>query len=368
MNENSLIKDIGRSYIVSSMLPAALFITLGVFIYRANIPQLLSTSIISDQFSASLYFLFAGFIMWAGFALYSMVNWTVRFYEGYYVPSWLKEFIVFLCFRWVHRKKTRYIKKVIKANKEKSANWGEIIDQNYDRAWADYSDVELSGPMREEDLLPTRLGNVLRGSEKYPEKYGLTAGIDLWTRLATVLPPNIANTLEEKNNNMLFLLNSSLLSYIMSIFAFWNWGSCKVNQSCSTTLTLIKFIDLRKGLSSCANGLAENEFLILGFVWIFVGYVLYILSIPVAKTMGLLIRSSFDLYRFDLLKQLNYSIPRTLTQEKKIWQKISDFIVTGGNLGVKPLEFKYNLRSELLPSKPLTKSSRSRKSIKKKKA
>ena len=348
MNENSLIRDIGRSYIVSSMLPAALFITLGIFIYRANIPQLLSIPVLSNQYSASLYLLFAATVMWVGFALYSMTNWTVRFYEGYYIPPGVREVIVFLCFKWVHRIKKRHIEKIITANKEKPSDLNKIINETYDRAWSDYSELELSSPLRESDLLPTRLGNVLRASEQYPEKYGLRAGIQLWTRLVVFLPLNLANSLEEKNNNLLFLLNSSLLSYLMGLVAFTNWGVCKIFQSCSSTLFTPTFIKSQGILSSFIKGLSENQFLVLGLIWILIGYALYILSIPVAKTIGLLIRSCYDMYRFDLLKQLNYSIPQTLAQERKIWQKISDFIVTGGRLGTIPMDFEYELRKEFI--------------------
>ena len=361
MNENSLIRDIGRSYIVSSMLPAAFFIALGVFIYRANIPQLLSIPILSDKYSASLYFLFAGLIMWAGFALYSMVNWTVRFYEGYYLLGWMKKVLVFLFFGREYKKKTKYIERVLQAKKNRPVGWEEIIDENYNQAWSDFSDAELSIPLRADDLMPTRLGNVLRASEQYPEKYGLTAGIETWSRLATLLPPNMANALEEKNNNMLFLLNSSLLSYFMGVFAFGTWGICKINQSCSTTLGIVRAFGVKDGLSSYLKGFAENEYLLLGCFWILVGYILYVLSIPVAKTIGLLIRSSFDLYRFDLLKQLNYSIPSTFSQERKAWGKISDFIVTGGSLGTIPLEIEYNLREEYLNEPSQKKKTQSKK-------
>lgn len=367
MNENSLIRDIGRSYIVSSMLPSAFFITLGAFLFRAFIPQLFLTPILPDQFFASLFLLFAACIMWTGFALYSMVNWTVRFYEGYYMPYRLKKIIIYLCFRVAHRNKTLRIRNVQRAIREQQPNWEKVIDDNYLQAWADYSDAELSGPLREADLLPTRLGNVLRASEQYPEKYGITAGINLWTRLVTMLPSELVNSLEEKNNNMLFLLNSSLLSYLLGVFSFVVWGICKLGNSCSTKLDVLSLMGIKEPLSSYSKGLAETDFLVLGCMLMIFGYFLYIFSIPVAKTIGLLIRSSFDLYRFDLLRQLNHSVPRTLSKEQRVWAKLSDFLVTGGSLGVMPLEFKYHLRSELVTENKESKSRRNQVAAKKKK-
>lgn len=223
-------------------------------------------------------------------------------------------------------------------------DWKETVNKYYDRAWADYVDVELSVPIREEDLLPSKLGNVLRASEQYPAKYGLTAGISLWTRLAVLLPQEMANELEEKNNNILFLLNSSMLAYVHCLLAIVIGLSHVGKQPVNTEINPF--------------ALAATFFL--------AGYFLYILSIPVAKTMGLLIRSSFDLYRFDLLKQMNYSIPTSLNQEQDLWLKISDFIVTAGNLGWPPLDFEYNLQSKYLPEGTQTKKI-SRKSSRKKK-
>lgn len=331
MNENSLIRDIGRSYIVSSMLPAAIFIAVGVFFYQDFIFSI--TDAKNDKFSTGLVvFILSALIMWIGFALYSMVNWTVRLYEGYYIHPVFQKLLIFLFYKRAYRRKVKNIQKVLQANKDTSSAGQEIARKYYNQAWADFGDVELTMPLREEDLLPSKLGNVLRASEQYPEKYGITAGINLWTRLAVLLPSEMSNQLEEKNNNILFLLNSSLLSYSHFVIAI---------------IISISHINEKTGDVSMKH-------LVLAIFFFIVGYSLYILTIPVAKTMGLLIRSSFDLYRFDLLKQLNYPIPTSLSQEQRLWWKISDFIVTAGKLGRQPLDFEYNLQSKYLPdTKPL---------------
>ena len=139
-----------------------------------------------------------------------------------------------------------------------------------------------------------------------------------------------------------------MLAYLNGAFALTVWVICRISKACPVVETSVNFGGLNKNFSSCSQGFAENQFLLIGIIWIVLGYGLYILSIPVAKTIGLLIRTSYDLYRFDLFKQLNHPIPKTLSQERKYWAKISDFIVTGGKLGVEPLEFNYSLRPEFL--------------------
>ena len=227
MNESSIIKEIGRSYIVSSLLPAGFFITLGIFIYRSLIPKILITAVPFDHFSISLVILYCTLIMWVGFALYSIVNWTVRIYEGYYLPEGIKKILVTLFHKGVHNRKSKNIRIIQWANKVQPLNWDSYTEKYYDQAVADYADLELTSPIEHKDLLPTKLGNVLRASEQYPLRYGLTAGIQIWTRLVVILPPNISKELEEKNNNMIFLLNSSLLCYLIGAFSFFFWITLK---------------------------------------------------------------------------------------------------------------------------------------------
>lgn len=340
--DTNFIKDIGRSYILSSMLPAALFVMLGGVFYQDFFYSLIveKSELYNNLSIGLIIFILSVLITWIGFTLYSIVNLTVRFYEGYYLFPWLRKLLVFLFYKRMYRKKTKNIRAIMQARNVPSSDWNETVDKYYDLAWAEYGDVELSFPIREEDLLPSKLGNVLRASEQYPHRYGLTAGINLWTRLSILLPPRIAFELEEKNNNMLFLLNSSLLFYIHFLIA------------------------VGAGLSGYSS--EPNKYAAIAIICLFFGYAMYISSVPVAKTIGLLIRSSFDMYRFDLLKQLNYPIPETLSQEKMLWTKISDFIVTAGNLGIKPLEFEYSLRSEFLSEKAETKKVTGKKSSTKK--
>ncbi|MBV6449472.1 MAG: hypothetical protein MHPDNHAH_00182 [Anaerolineales bacterium] len=217
----------------------------------------------------------------------------------------------------------------------------DTIMKYYNRAWMDYSNLVLIGSLREEDLLPTRLGNILRASQQYGENYGLRAGVHLWCHLSAILHQNMASAIEEKNNEILFWLNSSLLSFITGLITFGVWALDRV--------ALMR----QQDISSYASNYCQ-EYLILSLVLVIFGYALYSLSIPAVKNMSILIRSSFDLYRFDLLKQLNIPIPKTLNEEIRIWVKISDFIVTDGNLGKIPLDFRYSLRDELVPQKQKT--------------
>ena len=55
----------------------------------------------------------------------------------------------------------------------------------------------------------------------------------------------------------------------------------------------------------------------------------YFLSVDAATQYGDMIRSCFDLFRLDLLKQLQFKRPILLTEERTRWEKISQLIVYG---------------------------------------
>lgn len=55
----------------------------------------------------------------------------------------------------------------------------------------------------------------------------------------------------------------------------------------------------------------------------------YFLSVDAATHYGDMIRSCFDLFRLDLLKQLQFKRPTLLTEERTRWEKISQLIVYG---------------------------------------
>ena len=86
-------------------------------------------------------------------------------------------------------------------------------------------------------------------------------------------------------------------------------------------------------------------------LFIVAGYIAYRLSIPIVVNFGLLIRTSYDLYRFELLRKLNHPIPKSIQEEKNFWEKISEYMIAGDRLGFQPVEFSYSIRNELLDYK-----------------
>jgi hypothetical protein len=70
-------------------------------------------------------------------------------------------------------------------------------------------------PIERTSVLPTRLGNVIRSFEDYPERqYGMD-GVTLWPRLVAKINKDHATVIEDAKITFDFLLNSAVLSAVL---------------------------------------------------------------------------------------------------------------------------------------------------------
>jgi len=373
--ENSLIKDIGRSYIVSSFIPAALFISVCILIFKEYLtfPTMAESSNDKDLFLGQ-WFIFTIVTVWVAFSLYSISDWTVRLFEGYFFPKPVQVILVFFLREFWYKGATKYIKALneipnIEENILKRAPFME-------KAFLEYANFGRFAPVVSSSLLPTRFGNIIYSSEEYPLDRYKIRGLGMWTRLAQVLPVNFRGQLEEKNNQMIFLLNSSLMSYIIGtvsflvgflrIFFYFTLGFAYLG---ARLLGITKIAsDLNALLQSIAIA-TSIEYLFVGILMLVLGYIFYSFVLPVAEGFGTLVRTAYDLYRFDLLRQLNQEIPSNDEEEGILWHRLSQLFIAGRNYTVKPLQFSYSARNDLLDYTDLDeyKKFQAKKSTKKKK-
>jgi hypothetical protein len=324
-------------------MPAALFVTVGVLIF-GNYFTFLSNLHFLDikDFDSGKWFLFAAFVSWAAFCLYSISDWTIRLYEGYFFPLPIRQLLTDSIRKKWHKKNTTNIKALNLLPREKKY----ILERaNYvDGALLEYANFGNLAPVDERLLLPTKFGNIMRACELYPNDRYEIRGIAVWSRILQVFPKHFKDQLEEKNNQMIFLLNSSLLSYLIGstalLFGLFNLFS-------AVGFGYLHQIDVQKLLSS-TDAISSLNIVTIGFLFIFIGFLLYTVALPVAEGFGALIRTGYDLYRFELLRQLNQPIPANDTEESHTWKKISELFIAGKNLGIEALSIKYNVRNDLL--------------------
>lgn len=152
-------------------------------------------------------------------------------------------------------------------------------------------------PQDEALVLPTAFGNVLRAFEHYPRYMFGIEPITMWFRLIAVVPDPLRTQLETAESGAQFFLNLSVVAM------FWAGGAVYV----AIRMRWPMMVWAAAGLVLLAYGL-------------------YRLACRAAHQWGEVVRSAFDLYRFELLKQLSVKIeqpqPWSLEVERKIWKRV----------------------------------------------
>lgn len=225
-----------------------------------------------------------GFIVWVTFfaiILSSLLNKILRFYEGYWnFPL------------------GRYIQAIGK--KRHQANL-KRLEKELDKYPDRYEKISLLYPLpiQYEQVMPTRLGNIMKNAELYPlDRYNIYSVI-IWPRLYNLLPERFLQTIATARAALDFMLVMSMLSgafailvggYLLIIGATWQLF-----------------------LSSFLGGLL-------------VAWLTYQSALSNAMVYAQQFKATFDLYRNELLKQMHLPLPRTPNDEKILWLEVSLFL------------------------------------------
>lgn len=148
-------------------------------------------------------------------------------------------------------------------------------------------------------VLPTALGNILRACEQHPQVLYNIAPISGWTRIASQIPERYAAQIDDAKLNVTFRLSLmaalSVLGVELAIIAKYVPGHGQLGW-----LVPLLFATV---------------------------YALYRSSLQPALKWGEYLRAAFDLYRFDVLKQLHVEVPKTamsLEQERQLWARVQE--------------------------------------------
>ncbi|MDO9098797.1 MAG: hypothetical protein Q7U60_11845 [Candidatus Methanoperedens sp.] len=160
---------------------------------------------------------------------------------------------------------------------------------------------EIGDDELKKDILPTRLGNIFKSIEIYPEwKYGMN-GVFFWTRIQLVMSEENKNTLDK-------------MRAFLDMFVELTW----IFLVAAITYSIV---------------LAYNENYILAgvslVVFMLCSLVSYGMAIESALNFGLYVRSIFDLYREDLWTKLNNGIFNNISifcTEKEKWNKVFRYL------------------------------------------
>lgn len=167
--------------------------------------------------------------------------------------------------------------------------------------------------------LPTRLGNVIRCFESYPERqYGITA-VTVWPRLVAVLDEASTSSLDQAKSLFDFMIHLALLFAVSAVAAFG--GVILLWQDLSI---LGRFT----GAIICAGYVA-------------VSYACYRGAIGRARAWGSTVKAAFDIHRWTLLESLGFTAkPATAAEERTLWSAVCQQMLFGASPRVRRAEYR----------------------------
>lgn len=315
-----LLSSVSRSLLVSSLVPAIVFVSITLYTVAPGLPRQFLEHLnigTSDSTLASILAIIIPLSFVLGYTL-MIVNWIiVRLYEGYYIK------VPFGKQLEIWRKRTHLNN--FNRLKQHAQDTTKPYDE-YERHWRQYIEAQSGLTFRFPDnvksFLSTRLGNIYRAFEEYPyRRYGMN-GVFFWPRIANVISLDYANKIQELNNAIAFLLNSSLMSFLIGLeIIIWklvgiNWKLLETGGlQWQTVRTAIFF-----------PGDSTSVLIVIVCWGLF--YIFYHAAVSTAATYGQYICTSYDLFRLKFLKSLQLPIPDILggEEEKTLWCSVHEFL------------------------------------------
>lgn len=341
-----IIGKMGSNFIVAAFVPALAFVMLAMLIFEPIFPpgfvdQLTSTFGPLGEKGITLLAL----TVIIGLTLSSLNTFIYKILEGYFLFERLFKT------RQRQRRKARQSRRrleqieteicELEANGQDDSCLEELKAEQYYIA----AELDQRYPPDEEAILPTGFGNIFRAAENYSAmRYGIDA-VRVWPRLIHVMPAEYYEKVEQSNNNLAFLTNCSVLSLTFALLSLMAAGYQLIARQYALKGAgeLLYFLPLDPSRIEVYTQRAIIYMGLSGVAFIF-SWVFYKASFPLANQYGNLIRSAFDLFRFDLLSQLKLKLPEDSVEEYTMWRKVSEFIAVGERLGT--LYFDYQIAAD----------------------
>ncbi|GAB1540024.1 hypothetical protein NUACC21_26930 [Scytonema sp. NUACC21] len=279
---NDVLKEapglLGRRFLMNAFFPSFLFWGLAIAVVLAGQGDFVSVLKEWNQLDSILKALqIIGFFSWILFfsiILSSLFNTILHFYEGYWNFP---------------------LSRLLENNRK---NWYQARLKDLDKP-VNYESIYLYYPPEPEQVMPTRLGNILKNAELYSfYRYEIDAVL-IWPRLYNLFPERFIQTIAEAKGSLDFMLVVSALSGIFGLVT-------------GVYLVVVQ-----------ASG-----WLFLTCFWggLFLAMFAYHSALESALLYAQQIKAGFDLYRNELLKQMRLELPKTPSEEIELWDKIHQLL------------------------------------------
>ncbi len=290
-----LPKLFDRNYAMGYFLPFAIFAAVCLWILEifGITPAILPILQKDILLSTTLF----GLGSWVGGIVLLVTNRDMyRTLEGYGRFNPLK------LLGWIEKFRYRRIQKQIAELNERYLDYSEKKEDIPGKLLSQRSrlmkELVIRFPDSEQLLLPTPFGNTLRAFEVYPRvMYGLES-IDGWGRLQAVIPKDFRELIESAKTQVDFWINLGFLSILL----FVEYFGLAIYRHAFPSIWLPVIIAVVAAVCPWRSRRLATE-------W------------------GDLVKSAFDLYRFQLLDALGIEPPTSREDEKILWKKFSQSII-----------------------------------------
>lgn len=272
-----------RRFLRNSFVLSLAFITLCGVVALAGLGRLGAAVTAWQSWSGPTQLLaFAGFIaaVWVtGAIVQSQIRAITQLYEGYWSG----------------------LARPLRSYGEARHRWRLTEIQAQRRVADNYAQYPLS----RNQVMATRLGNVLRAAERYPyDRYGADAVL-VWPRLYPLLPDSVITSIAQARESLEFLLVLSALAT--------SFGALS-------------------GVFLLAVTAPAWLFLLCFWGAMVIAIAAYRSSLGAAQVYAEILRSAFDLYRLDVLTAMHLPTPVNAVAERQRWREVSRLILRNAPL------------------------------------
>ena len=162
-------------------------------------------------------------------------------------------------------------------------------------------------PSTPADVLPTDFGNAIRAFEFYSRDIYGADGVWVWLRLATVIPKDVADQIQDSRTQIDFLINCSLYAFVIAVLAFGRVIYAADNR-------LLPVSPICVWLQAGAAGLVAT-------------YLFYRWAVSRVPAWGEWVMTAYDCYLPALAKQLGYELPATEKDRMAFWKAFSQQLI-----------------------------------------
>lgn len=344
----NVLSRLGNNFLVAAFIPALGFVLAAQLIFapldpagdssRFLVPQTLEEGILTIVLA-----------LIAGFTMMGLMTFNYKLLEGYMIleriPSMRRR-----QYRKAQKRKLEYMaldklgdsvfasydSDIMRADsdtQEKLEAYEKLLERIEEKARSVKAAYKEDYPIQiKGSVLPTRFGNIFKSAEAYAnENYGMDS-VRLWPRLVHVIAPSYGNRLDASNNNLAFLVNCMAFSLLLALLCIL----ASAYHLFAVDSTVFKLVD---------GG--PLRYLVAAILFLGLSFFFYNASLPAARQYNNLVRSAFDLFRFDLLASLHVELPNDNSDEFALWTELSDFIAVSG---LTPASATLNLQYTHSPS------------------